>query len=243
MKVLNNSLQKSAFTLAEVLVTLGIIGVVSAMTLPTLTKNHQRKVYVTQLHKVYNEFQQVTESAIAERNAINLREAGVSGYQDLDRLLKNHMKIVKTCNPGGGGAMDSCVGGSGTKNLSNASAPYSTGTTCHVTASGAGICYYSVAFASTGDFLTYVTFDTNGKSGPNILGRDVFVLGLFNDGSLGAYTDITCGKDDEVCENDKAEAESKADLARCQVANSSLMGADAAACFKVLQDNGWEMNY
>lgn len=31
---------KPAFTLAEVLVTLGIIGVVSAMTVPTLMQNH-----------------------------------------------------------------------------------------------------------------------------------------------------------------------------------------------------------
>ena len=44
-----------AFTLAEVLVTLGIIGVVSAMTVPTLMQNYQRQSYVTQLHKVYNE--------------------------------------------------------------------------------------------------------------------------------------------------------------------------------------------
>ena len=49
---------KHGFTLAEVLVTLGIIGVVSAMTLPTLVKNHQRQVYVTQLQKVYNELSQ-----------------------------------------------------------------------------------------------------------------------------------------------------------------------------------------
>ena len=49
---------KPAFTLAEVLVTLGIIGVVSAMTVPSLMQNHQRKTYVTQLHKVYNELQQ-----------------------------------------------------------------------------------------------------------------------------------------------------------------------------------------
>ena len=49
---------KRGFTLAEVLVTLGIIGVVSAMTVPTLMQNYQRKSYVTQLHKVYNEIQQ-----------------------------------------------------------------------------------------------------------------------------------------------------------------------------------------
>lgn len=32
-----------AFTLAEVLVTLGVIGVVAAMTMPTLISNHQKK--------------------------------------------------------------------------------------------------------------------------------------------------------------------------------------------------------
>ena len=42
--------RKSAFTLAEVLVTLGIIGVVSAMTVPSLMQNYQRQSYVTQLH-------------------------------------------------------------------------------------------------------------------------------------------------------------------------------------------------
>lgn len=35
------------FTLAEVLVTLGIIGVVSAMTVPSLMQNYQRQSYVT----------------------------------------------------------------------------------------------------------------------------------------------------------------------------------------------------
>ena len=38
------SLRKTAFTLAEVLVTLGIIGVVSAMTVPTLMQNYNVKV-------------------------------------------------------------------------------------------------------------------------------------------------------------------------------------------------------
>ena len=43
-----------AFTLAEVLITLGIIGVVAALTLPTLIQNHQKQVYVTQLKKAYS---------------------------------------------------------------------------------------------------------------------------------------------------------------------------------------------
>ena len=38
--------KKVAFTLAEVLITLGIIGIVSAMTIPTLVKNYQEKILV-----------------------------------------------------------------------------------------------------------------------------------------------------------------------------------------------------
>lgn len=42
---------KKAFTMAEVLITLGIIGIVAAMTLPALIKNHQRKETEARLKK------------------------------------------------------------------------------------------------------------------------------------------------------------------------------------------------
>ena len=45
--------RKAAFTLAEVLITLGIIGIVAAMTLPTVITNVQKKVVENQL-KVFN---------------------------------------------------------------------------------------------------------------------------------------------------------------------------------------------
>ena len=38
---LSNNVQKFAFTLAEVLITLGIIGVVSAMTIPSLIQSYK----------------------------------------------------------------------------------------------------------------------------------------------------------------------------------------------------------
>ena len=46
--------RKAAFTLAEVLITLGIIGVVAAMTLPTLINDYQAKETVTRLKKIYS---------------------------------------------------------------------------------------------------------------------------------------------------------------------------------------------
>ncbi len=44
---------KKAFTLAEVLITLGIIGVVAAMTMPVLINNYQKKVTAVRLEKFY----------------------------------------------------------------------------------------------------------------------------------------------------------------------------------------------
>lgn len=51
-------MKKSAFTIAEVLVTLGVIGVVAAMTLPMLAENYQRIVVETRLKKFYTTFNQ-----------------------------------------------------------------------------------------------------------------------------------------------------------------------------------------
>lgn len=49
---------KKAFTLAEILITLGIIGVVAAMTMPVLIENYKKKQTVTQLKKIYSALQQ-----------------------------------------------------------------------------------------------------------------------------------------------------------------------------------------
>ena len=46
--------KKSAFTLSEVLITLGIIGVIAAITLPTLIQKQQKKQTAVKLQKFYN---------------------------------------------------------------------------------------------------------------------------------------------------------------------------------------------
>ena len=54
----NDMMKKVAFTLAEVLITLGIIGVVAAMTLPALITNYKEKQTVSQLKKFYSTLSQ-----------------------------------------------------------------------------------------------------------------------------------------------------------------------------------------
>ena len=47
-------MKKLAFTLAEVLITLGIIGVVAAMTLPTLITDFQKRSTATMVKTLYS---------------------------------------------------------------------------------------------------------------------------------------------------------------------------------------------
>ncbi len=51
------------FTLAEVLITLGIIGIVAAMTLPTLIQSHRKQVVETRLKKFYSTINQAIQMA------------------------------------------------------------------------------------------------------------------------------------------------------------------------------------
>ncbi|MEE3350319.1 MAG: type II secretion system protein, partial [Candidatus Gastranaerophilaceae bacterium] len=57
---------KLAFTLAEVLITLGIIGVVAALTLPALIQNYQKQVYVNALKKSVSTLENGFKMALAE---------------------------------------------------------------------------------------------------------------------------------------------------------------------------------
>lgn len=59
-------MKKYGFTLAEVLITLGIIGVVAALTLPTLIQNYRKHVVITSLKKSYSVFSQALRMAEVE---------------------------------------------------------------------------------------------------------------------------------------------------------------------------------
>ncbi len=89
--------RRAAFTLAEVLITLGIIGVVAAMTMPSLIQKHQEKAAVTALKKAYSILSQAVQIAIAENGTPDNW-----GYttEDVDKMLKTiepYLKVTKTC--------------------------------------------------------------------------------------------------------------------------------------------------
>ena len=94
------SLKTPAFTLAEVLITLGIIGIVAAMTLPTMIMNHRKQVTVNKVKKFYTVMSQATNSAIAEYGSMEDWQGfttagnGEEMQNWFDTYLKPYLKVI-----------------------------------------------------------------------------------------------------------------------------------------------------
>ena len=84
---------KKGFTLAEVLITLGIIGIVAAMTIPTLISNYQQRSWDT----ASSVFNRRLGEALKVMNT-NSALAGYATTQDFVNELGKNIKIVRTCD-------------------------------------------------------------------------------------------------------------------------------------------------
>ena len=58
--------KKFGFTLSEVLITLGIVGIVAALTIPAIMKNYKNRLYVSELKKVYSQLTNATSSIMSD---------------------------------------------------------------------------------------------------------------------------------------------------------------------------------
>ena len=237
----NHGLRSVAFTLAEVLVTLGIIGVVSAMTVPTLMQNYQKQSYITQLHKVYNEVQQGALRYMTDRNAINLMEAGLTNSAAMQEFLRDNFKIVSM------GTTDSDMPWNNVsyKNLNGGS--WTSGTwgcgPCAVLASGAWVCAdnpkcYTYSYGGHTSWYGMFFVDINGKKGPNIIGRDTFLMELWSDGVLDLPKVSPACRTLGVCDGDSIEA-----IRNTGTACEGSTTYTHQRCFANILNNNWEMNY
>ena len=110
--------RKVAFTLAEVLITLGIIGVVAAMTLPTLINNYQDKMTVTKLKRANSVLNQAFMLAVEKYGYINdwcdaTTENGMLiNTESCSKLVADRiaefLPVVKRCKSNAGNANKPC---------------------------------------------------------------------------------------------------------------------------------------
>lgn len=168
------SLKKAAFTLAEVLITLGIIGVVAAMTMPSLIQNYQEKATVTKLKKCYSLVSQAYVSILNDEGGSDTLQAG----DDLEMMEKfgKYLKYQKTC-----GRNKGCFPNVTYKNVTgNSYSKWEDDTTDRsraILTDGTLIMFNKSAMwgGNEGNYLyAQIYVDINGFKGPNQLGRDFF---------------------------------------------------------------------
>ena len=175
------------FTLAEVLITLGIIGIVAAMTIPTLVHNYQKKVTINRLKHTYATLMQVFKMAEVEHGPMSLWNMGqFAGTETTPADARNY--FVKTYMlPYLNGAENP----SGTLKTFgyNSDIKYPDGTVllpittnCNPIILKNGV-FAIPSIASFRDddnvkhfYALKLTVDINGNSGHNIVGEDVFIM-------------------------------------------------------------------
>ena len=85
----------SAFTLAEVLITLGIIGIIAAMTLPSIIEKHQKIVTANKLKKFYTVMEQAIMQEEVHNEDIKYWLPTEDNFEDWFNLhLAKHLQII-----------------------------------------------------------------------------------------------------------------------------------------------------
>lgn len=197
-------MKKFGFTLAEVLITLGIIGVVAALTLPSLYIDTQGAQVGPRLGKAVAMFEQANQSLLSENNVDSLSDIFNTGVIDSAEAIGDYMdalgdflKVSKyngdaNYNPGS----DDAFSGAAFNNPDGLTWQSKDGV------------FYFVNFwneerlnvAPHRQTIGAVVIDINGETTPNIWGTDIFAFRLMDDGSLTPAGQNTW---QEQCPNDE----------------------------------------
>ncbi len=185
--------RKAAFTLAEVLITLAVIGIVAALTLPGLIQNHNEKAWST----AKDLWEKKLTETVRRMNTDGVM-TGHDSTEDFMDTFKQYMKVIKTCD---NTDINKCyspkVVTTGknddpmeieTDSLTSASSmglkewQTNTNTMSFVVADGTTVimayqpeCPYADPIEDTGSQVSCMGYmvDVNGKKGPNRVGKDI----------------------------------------------------------------------
>lgn len=185
------NLQRQGFTLAEVLITLVVIGIVASLTIPVLIQKTNQAEYVTALKNNYSVLSQVVER-LKNDNAGSLVGAFQNANQTRDAFAK-YLSVVKTCNGSGNCWPNVTYGYDGSDMLSYSGFSTSPSLTLN---NGLSISFnYSQGSANCtstwtttpgveyppGKVCSLIYIDTNGLKPPNTWGKDIFEFWLLKD--------------------------------------------------------------
>ena len=202
------------FTLAEVLITIGIIGVVASMTMPSLNQKLSDQRNMAALKKTYSVLQQATNLAISEHEGPEYWGM-VDNNNDVVTAIYNYYKPYFNM------IADRYMGGNDMVYKLIPNGTYNYGSCYFITLSdGSDICINN--YGSSADSYVAVYIDVNGVNKlPNTAGLDFFKVEFTNNGVLAQLVDDGSA------------------LSRCTESHS---GAPYECFIRVVKDN-WEITY
>lgn len=174
-----NMRKNKAFTLAETLVVMGIIGVVAALTIPNLSSSTANKENVARVQKAYSTINEAFERVQAEYGNIQrwpLRDFGWNGNNDTDffaNRMSEYLKVSKNCarNANQGCMASSVKYLNGTSTTSGYSAVTDADTSAYkmILADGTGLAIQVVSGS------IFMNVDIDGpRKGSGTIGKDWF---------------------------------------------------------------------
>lgn len=171
---------KKAFTLAEVLITLGIIGIVAAMTLPTLIQKQQEKVLINQLKVANNTLSNMLLLAYKDHDTMQFWSNDYSqgstymtyNRTNFEKYFLPYLKVAKYCKSGKGCFSEDIYFNENSGDNINTNSNYVKA----LLANGMSISAQGLSFNAygSGSFLV----DVNGFKGPNEWGKDLFYFAV-----------------------------------------------------------------
>ncbi|MBP3924993.1 type II secretion system protein [bacterium] len=186
---------KVAFTLTEVLITLGILGIVAAMTLPSLVQKYRNKVLINKAKKTYNI---ISNALVAYSNDVGtpyeytlIFDSSNSNDNIQDEFAK-YFQTLENCTN-----LQISSGKCGGNYLKRVLAPHIQNYGRLVLKDGSfvtiirdntssGTCFYEWTNYSvvppqkrTSSRCGRIYFDVNGLKKPNVYGQDIFEIEIF----------------------------------------------------------------
>lgn len=202
----------SAFNLSEVLITLVIIGVIAAVTIPVVVANYNEHEKVAKIRKTYTTLNNALSLAIVlggdsiftvEANDFNT----VKNY--FNNYLKDRLSVTKVCYNEKG-----CWNSGNTKYLKGGDVYYNrTGIGIGadiITAILADGTFINVDVYGSASIWTYfgtrvennglvIFFDINGERKPNVVGKDIFAVIYTKQGLVPVYHNKTAAQIKSDC--------------------------------------------
>ncbi|MBO6087150.1 prepilin-type N-terminal cleavage/methylation domain-containing protein [bacterium] len=255
------------FTLAEVLITLGVIGVVAAMTLPTLIQNYQKKVWTTQLQKSYSLLEQSFQKIMADDEVQKFSDTSVWASKGIDGCSRDSYTTSNRCIAFAN-SLKKYIKFIGIEKYNNKFAylkgnRYSDyGNYDFFTLPDGTMLYFNLLgepgtkteeicnqIKSLGgnmcSSIGSVFIDVNGKKKPNTFGRDIFVFSISDDGKLHPKS----GKDEALNKSQTALDNNtkywRKTTSFCGTHDSSEIPNNTMGdgCAARIMENGWKMDY